>query len=158
MIEEPAKYAPMFVDAGADRISFHPEVVTDVAGTIGHIKSLGAGAGIAVHPDVSLDVARDHLEDLDVLLMMTVRPGFGGQAYIDAVTPKIAEATKMVQEAGLPVDIEVDGGVNLTTVDDAVGAGGEIIVAGSAVYDGIDAPAAAKRMREKLDRLAGEIA
>jgi ribulose-phosphate 3-epimerase len=153
MIEEPGKYAEVFVKAGADRISFHPETVADTAETIRIIRDLGAGAGIAVHPDVSIDVARDHLGDLDVLLMMTVRPGFGGQAYLDAVTPKISEARDMV--SGFAVDIEVDGGVNLSTVDAAVGAGGEIIVAGSAVFDGVDAPAAAQRMRARLDRLAG---
>lgn len=154
MIEEPDKYAEMFVKAGADRISFHPEVVADTNQTIELIRGLGAGPGIAVHPDVSLDVAREHLGTLDVLLIMTVRPGFGGQAYLDDVTPKIAQAKEMVQEALVPVDIEIDGGVNLSTVDGAVEAGGQIIVAGSAVFDGVDAPAAAKRMRERLDQLA----
>ena len=131
-------------EAGADRISFHPEVVTDTGETIGLIKELGVGAGIAVHPDVSLDVVREHLGDLEVLIIMTVRPGFGGQAYLHEVTPKITQAAQMVQEASVPVDIEVDGGVNPSTVDEAVGAGGQIIVAGSAVFDGVDAPAAAR--------------
>ncbi|HYI44906.1 MAG TPA: ribulose-phosphate 3-epimerase [Actinomycetota bacterium] len=153
MIEEPDKYAEVFFEAGADRISFHPEVVTDAGKTVELIKGLGAGAGIAVHPDVSLDAVREHLGNLDVLIIMTVRPGFGGQAYMHEVTPKITQAAQMVQEASVPVDIEVDGGVNPSTVDEAVGAGGQIIVAGSAVFDGVDAPAAAKRMRERLDQL-----
>jgi ribulose-phosphate 3-epimerase len=157
MIEEPDKYAEVFVDAGADRISFHPEVVQDTAKTIESIKGFGAGAGIAVHPDVSLDVVREHLSDLEVVIVMTVRPGFGGQAYLHEVTPKITQAAQMVQEAGVPVDIEVDGGVNPSTVDEAVGAGGQIIVAGSAVFDGVDAPTAAKRMRERLDQLGNAL-
>ncbi len=153
MIEDPAQYAASFVDAGADRISFHPEVVEDSAAMIDQIKSLGAGAGMAIHPDVPLDVARDHLADLDVLLVMTVRPGFGGQAYLSEVTPKIAAARAALQEAGVDADLEVDGGVNLSTVDAPVKAGANILVAGSAVFDGKDPGSAARRMRERLDGL-----
>jgi ribulose-phosphate 3-epimerase len=153
MIEEPARYVPRFVEAGARRVSFHPEVTDDVAGVIGGIRAAGAGVGIAVHPDVGLEHARAHVGDLDVVLMMTVRPGFGGQKFLDHVLPKIAEAREMVEGAGANADIEVDGGVNLSTVDDAVQAGAEIIVAGSAVFDGVDPAAAAKRMRERLDML-----
>jgi ribulose-phosphate 3-epimerase len=153
MIEDPARYARVFVEAGAARISFHPEVVDDVAAVIGLIREAGAGAGIAVHPDVGLEHARAHLDDLEVVLMMTVRPGFGGQKFLEQVLPKIAEAREMVDRAGANADIEVDGGVNLDTVDDAVTAGGEILVAGSAVFDGVDPAGAAKRMRERLDML-----
>src|SRR5687768_3981586 len=153
MIEDPGRFAASFVEAGADRISFHPEVVSDPREMIAAIKDLGAGAGLAIHPDVSLDVARPHLGDLDVLLVMTVRPGFGGQAYLGEVTPKIAAARALLQEAGSDADLEVDGGVNLTTVADPVQAGAEILVAGSAVFDGKDPVAAARRMRERLDEL-----
>jgi ribulose-phosphate 3-epimerase len=108
---------------------------------------------MAIHPDVSLDVASDHLNDLDVLLVMTVRPGFGGQAYLEEVTPKIAAARVALQEASSDADLEVDGGVNLSTVAAPVQAGAEILVAGSAVFDGKDPVAAARRMRERLDEL-----
>jgi ribulose-phosphate 3-epimerase len=155
MIEEPGRYAEAFVDAGANRISFHPEVVDDVGGLIEQIQKLGVGAGLAIHPDVEVDVAEPHIGELEVLLVMTVRPGFGGQAYLDEVTPKIAEAKKLVAASGSAVDIEVDGGVNLSTVERAVSAGGEILVAGSAVFDGKDAAVAASRMRAKLDELGG---
>ena len=153
MIEDPVRYAPAFVEAGADRISFHPEVVTDVSETIAAIRGMGAGPGLAIHPDVSIDVAEPHLADLDVLLVMTVRPGFGGQAYLDEVTPKIAEARKRLQNASSDADLEVDGGVNLSTVAEPVTAGAGILVAGSAVFDGKDPVAAARRMRERLDEL-----
>ena len=153
MIEDPMKYAGVFADAGADRISFHPEVVGDSAEVIAHLKSLGVGAGMAVHPDVEVEVIAEHLEALDVVLMMTVRPGFGGQSFLHQVVPKIRRAAQLLHEAGGGADIEVDGGVNLSTVDEAVAAGGQILVAGSAVFDGTDAVAAAKRMRERLDHL-----
>lgn len=153
MIEDPAKFAGAFVGAGAARVSFHPEVVEDPGAVIEAIRGSGAGAGIAVHPDVGLDAARTYLESLDVVLMMTVRPGFGGQRFLEGVIPKIAEAREMVDGAGVGADIEVDGGINADTVDGAVAAGGRILVAGSAVFDGVDAAAAARRMRERLDML-----
>ena len=153
MIEDPMKYAAVFAEAGADRISFHPEVVRDSGEVIAHLKELGVGPGMAVHPDVDVEVIVPHLEALDVVLMMTVRPGFGGQSFLHQVVPKIRRAAELLHGAGGGADIEVDGGVNLTTVDEAVDAGGRILVAGSAVFDGADASAAAKRMRERLDHL-----
>jgi ribulose-phosphate 3-epimerase len=153
MISDPAKYAGVFATAGADRISFHPEVVSDPGEVVQVIGSTGAGVGIAVHPDVPVSVIEDHLDDVQVVLMMTVRPGFGGQNFLDDVVPKITQASRLLQEAGrgADIDIEVDGGVNLQTVDRAIAAGGQILVAGSAIFDGVDAPAAAKRLRERLD-------
>ena len=154
MITDPEKYARSFADAGATRISFHPEVTEEPKTTIEAIRSAGCGVGIAVHPDVSLEAAARHLGDLDVVLMMTVRPGFGGQAFLDEVVPKIARAKSMVEEQGSAADIEVDGGVKLSTVDRCVEAGADILVAGSAIFDGEDPPAAASRLRKRLDALA----
>jgi ribulose-phosphate 3-epimerase len=156
MIQEPGRYAPEFVDAGADRISFHPEAVPDAGEVVEVIRSLGAGAGIAVHPDRALEIVTPYLQDLDVVLIMTVRPGFGGQSFLAEVVPKIAAARDLVQEAGVSADIEVDGGINLSTVDEAVAAGGRILVAGSAIFDGVDPPAAASRLKERLYELEGE--
>ena len=153
MIEDPLSYARVFAEAGADRISFHPEVVQDVGEVISHIREVGAGPGMAVHPDVPTEVIREHVGDLDVVLMMTVRPGFGGQAFMHDVVPKISAARDILTRASARADIEVDGGVKLSTVDDAVDAGADIVVAGSAVFDGADAAAAAKRMRDRLDEL-----
>ena len=156
MISDPVYYAEAFRSAGADRISFHPEVTDDPGRVVARLQELGVGAGIAIHPDVEVGVAEPHLGDLDVLLMMTVRPGFGGQAFLHEVVPKIDQARSLLTRADSGADIEVDGGVNLTTVDEAVAAGAEIVVAGSAVFDGKDPLAAATRMRERLDALARE--
>jgi ribulose-phosphate 3-epimerase len=156
MIDDPDRYAPIFIRAGADRISFHPEVVKDPATTIGIIRETGAGAGVAVHPDVYLETAAKHVEDVDVILMMTVRPGFGGQEFLQEVVPKIVQARSIVERSDHRPAIEVDGGIKLSTLDEAVGAGGEIIVAGSGIFDGVDPAAAAERLRARLDRLGAE--
>ena len=153
MITDPERYSPAFAEAGADRISFHPETVEDPGAVIEELRSLGVGPGMAIHPDMDESVAEPYLADLEVVLMMTVRPGFGGQSFLDEVLPKITSVKRMVEGSGSGADIEIDGGVNLSTVDRAVEAGGEIIVAGSAIFDGIDPPAAARRLRERLDRL-----
>lgn len=153
MIEDPLQYAVVFARAGATRISFHPEVVDDVGEVIGRIREAGAGPGLAVHPDIDVSVIEPYLGDLDVVLMMTVRPGFGGQAFLPQVLPKIRRAGELLTSAGATADVEVDGGVNLSTVDETVAAGAQILVAGSAVFDGKDAAAAARRMRDRLDEL-----
>ena len=156
MIENPLDFAQVFRDAGADRISFHPEVVDDVGRVVEHLRDIGVGPGIAVHPDVPVSVLEDHVADIDVVLMMTVRPGFGGQAFLHEVVPKIAAARDLLTRRGTGADIEVDGGVNLATVAEAVGAGADIVVAGSAVFDGKDAAVAAGKMRARLDELGRE--
>ena len=155
MITEPARYCLAFAEAGADRISFHPEVTEDPGGVIDSIRSAGAGAGVAIHPDVTIDVAAPHLEDVEVILVMTVHPGFGGQTFMDEMLPKISQARHLVTESGAGPRIEIDGGVNHSTVAGAVEAGGDILVAGSAVFDGVDPAAAARRMRATLDDLQG---
>jgi ribulose-phosphate 3-epimerase len=154
MIEDPDKYARAFVDAGATRISFHPEVVDDPSTTIRHLHDLGASAGLAIHPDIDLSVSDAHVNDVEVLLMMTVRPGFGGQSYLHEVTPKIADAKRLIESRGANAVIEVDGGVNMATIDEAVEAGAEIVVAGSAVFDGRDPAAAARKLRDRLNDLS----
>ncbi|MDQ4124379.1 MAG: ribulose-phosphate 3-epimerase [Actinomycetota bacterium] len=156
MIENPAKFAPVFADAGADRISFHPEVVDDPASVVDLIREAGAEPGLAVHPDCGLEWVERLLDRVAVVLMMTVRPGFGGQKFLAEVVPKIADARKLVDQAGSRADIEVDGGVNLDTIAQPVGAGADVLVTGSAVYDGRDPVAAAKRIRERLDMLVRE--
>ena len=155
MITDPSRYAPEFAAAGADRISFHPEVVDEPDAVIDELEALGVGAGLAVHPDVPISRVAPYVERLDVLLMMTVRPGFGGQKFLAEVLPKIIDAKRLIQEKGARADIEVDGGVNASTIDQVVEAGVDIVVAGSAIFDGLDAPVAAKKLRERLDVLAG---
>lgn len=158
MITDPVRFAPAFAAAGADRISFHPEVVDDPSEAVAAVAATGAGVGLAIHPDVGVEVIEQHLDDVRVVLMMTVRPGFGGQKFLDDVVPKITQAARLVEESdrAAEIDIEVDGGVNLDTLDRAVSAGGQIFVAGSAIFDGIDAAAAARRLRERLDAMEEE--
>jgi ribulose-phosphate 3-epimerase len=153
MITDPWKYAAGFVEAGADRITFHPEEVEDAATVIAGIHELGAGAGIAVLPDGKLGAVEQNLGDVDVVLMMTVRPGFGGQGFLREALPNVLRVRSMIQEQGSSADIEVDGGVKLPTLDAAVGAGGNILVSGSGIFDGVDAPAAARSLRHRLDQL-----
>jgi ribulose-phosphate 3-epimerase len=153
MISEPWKYAPDFAEAGADRITFHPEEVDDAAKVIAEIHRLGAGAGMAVLPNGSLEAVEQHLGEVDVVLMMTVMPGFGGQGFLSEALPNVVRVRRMVQERAPGADIEIDGGVKLPTLDAAVEAGGNILVSGSGIYDGVDAPAAARRLRHRLDEL-----
>jgi ribulose-phosphate 3-epimerase len=153
MIANPLPFIDRYARAGAARISFHPEAVEDVGEVVEAISGAGAGPGIAVHPDIDLAVIEDHLDALAVVLMMTVRPGFGGQSFMPEVLPKIEAAARMVKDRAAAAQIEVDGGVKLSNVADVVAAGAEILVAGSAIFDGIDAPAAAGGMRKVLDDL-----
>ena len=156
MITDPHRYARPFAEAGATRISFHPEVTPEPEAVIDAIRETRAEAGIAVHPDVALDAANRYLDDLAVVLMMTVRPGFGGQAFLEEVVPKIAAARRMVEKRGSTADIEVDGGVKLSNLARCVDAGADILVAGSAIFDGSDPPAAAQRFRTRLDAMNTE--
>lgn len=155
MISDPDAFAAEFVAAGADRVSFHPEVTDRPETVIETIRTAGAGAGLALHPDVGVDAAVEYVGEIEVVLMMTVRPGFGGQAFLPEVVPKIRDIVGRIQQDAriADIDVEVDGGVNLDTVDETVDAGGNIIVAGSAIFDGIDPPAAAKRLRARLEEL-----
>ena len=156
MISNPEKFLDVFAAAGATRICFHPETVADPARTIEKIRALGVGPGLAVHPDVDVEPLGGLFPDLDVVLMMTVRPGFGGQRFMPEVLPKIELARAMVQESTSHAEIEVDGGVNLETVDQTVGAGAQIVVAGSAIFDGVDPSSAAARLRSRLDELGAQ--
>ncbi len=156
MIEDPRTYGPTFVRAGAERISFHPEVTDDPGGVIGAIRDAGGKAGVAVHPDVGLEAAAQLVNEVAVILMMTVRPGFGGQDFLPEVVPKIAEAAALVGSAGADAQIEVDGGIKQENVARVVAAGADIVVAGSAIFDGRDAVAAARNMRRTLDDLEGD--
>ena len=156
MISEPEKFAPSFAEAGATRISFHPEVTADPGRTIGIIREAGSEAGIAVHPDIPVSVVEPHLDSVRVVLMMTVRPGFGGQSFLNDVVPKISEARDLLHRSSksAEIDIEVDGGVNLETLERTLEAGADIVVAGSAIFDGVDATAAAKRLSDRLEQYA----
>lgn len=136
MIDEPIRYIDDFVDAGADLISVHVEACRHLDRTIHAIKDRGVLAAAALNPATPLSVLEYILPELDMVLLMGVNPGFGGQKYIPYTTQKIRSLKKMIEEKGCQTDIEVDGGVNFGNVQEILDAGANIIVAGSAVFKG----------------------
>ena len=136
MINEPIRYVEEFKKAGADIITVHAEACSDLSGTIDKIHELGCKAGVSVNPGTQLDIIMDVIDKVDMVLLMTVNPGFGGQKYIDSVTPKIVEMRHILDEKGLDTDIEVDGGISVANVNTVLDAGANIIVAGSSGYRG----------------------
>lgn len=136
MIEQPERYIDAFADAGADLITIHAEACTHIDRTIHAIKDRGVLAGIALNPATPLCAIEHILAEVDMVLLMSVNPGFGGQKYIPYVTQKIRELRKMIEKTGKEIDIEVDGGVTLNNVQEIIDAGANIIVAGTAVFKG----------------------
>lgn len=136
MIEEPVRYVVEFADAGADLITVHAESCKHLDRTIERIKELGLLAGVALNPATPLSAVEYILPRVDMVLIMSVNPGFGGQKLIPYTISKIRKLKEMIEESGLKTDIEVDGGVNLENVTEVLDAGANIIVAGSAVFHG----------------------
>ncbi|WP_342044330.1 ribulose-phosphate 3-epimerase [Bacillus sp. OTU530] len=147
MIEQPDRYIPEFAKAGADIITVHVEACPHLHRTIQLIRSFGIKAGVVLNPHTPVSAIQHVLEDIDMVLLMTVNPGFGGQSFIHAVLPKIQEVSRMVRERGLQVDIEVDGGVNAETARLCVEAGANVLVAGSAIYNEKDRAQAIRVIR-----------
>jgi len=134
MIVEPDKYIEAFARAGADTIIVHTEAVPDLPRVLGQIRALGKRAAVAVNPGSPLDGVPDLLPQLDMVLLMTVNPGFGGQHFMESVIPKIRTLRAEIVRRGLDVDIEVDGGIAPATAPTVVEAGANVLVAGSAVF------------------------
>ncbi len=134
MIEPVDELAADFIKAGADLISFHPEASRHVHRSINAIKEAGCKVGLAINPATSLNVLDDVIEDLDLILLMSVNPGFGGQSFIPSTLNKISKVRKMINDSGKDIKLEVDGGVNLNTIADVAKAGADTFVAGSAIF------------------------
>lgn len=134
MIEEPEKYAEAFQKAGADILTVHYEACTHLHRNIQQIKGLGMKAGIALNPHTAVSLLKDVLADIDMVCLMSVNPGFGGQAFIPQTLNKIKELRNMIDEKGLNVDIEIDGGVTLANAKSIVDAGATVLVAGNTVF------------------------
>lgn len=134
MIEKPERYIEEFAKSGADLINFHIEATDDVEGTIELIRKTGKKAAITIKPNTPAEAVEPYLELVDMVLVMTVEPGFGGQKLIPECLDKVPVIRKMAEEKGLTIDIEVDGGINLENVQLALEAGANVIVAGSAVF------------------------
>ena len=150
MITDPDKYAPEFIKAGADWVSIHPDTCADPNATLRKIRQLGAKASIAVNPDVPLIKVAGCLADVDMILMMTVFPGFGGQAFIPDALPKIAEARKLIDGHKPSVLIEVDGGIKTDNIATVVHAGGEVIVSGSGIFKSSNYADTIRQMRQAV--------
>ena len=136
MIEKPERYIDEFVKCGADMITFHVEATEKSAEIIDAIHEKGIRAGISIKPNTPVEVLRPYLDKVDMILVMTVEPGFGGQAYIDFCTDKVRAVRKMVEESGRSIDIQVDGGINKENIGTVLEAGANVVVAGSAVFKG----------------------
>lgn len=134
MIAEPDRYVPAFAEAGADLVVVHAEAALHLHRTVQLIKSLGRKAGVALNPATPLDCLEYVLEELDLVLLMTVNPGFGGQSFIEACLPKIQALRGMLDRRGLETELEVDGGVKTDNIDRVSHAGADVFVTGSAVF------------------------
>jgi len=134
MIAEPDRYVQAFAEAGADLVVVHAEAALHLHRTVQLIKSLGRKAGVALNPATPLDCLEYVLEELDLVLLMTVNPGFGGQSFIEACLPKIQALRGMLDRRGLETELEVDGGVKTDNIDRISHAGADVFVAGSAVF------------------------
>lgn len=151
MITEPERYINEFVESGADIITFHVEATKEPEKVIDMIHEKGLRAGISVKPKTPLSAIEPFLEKIDMLLIMSVEPGFGGQAYIEGSTEKIRAAREMMKAHGLETDIQVDGGINLQNLPEVLEAGANIIVAGSSVFKG-DVAANVKEFLEIMNK------
>lgn len=147
MIENPDLYIESFANAGADYITVHVEACRHLHRTIGLIKSLGVKAGVVLNPATPVNTIQHVIKDIDMVLLMSVNPGFGGQSFIPEVLPKIREVKAMAEQFNPTLEIEIDGGVNEETAKLCIEAGANVLVAGSAIYDKSDRKAAIAAIR-----------
>jgi ribulose-phosphate 3-epimerase len=138
MIEDPDRWAPAYVEAGAGSVTFHVEAAAAPVRLAREIRAQGARAGLALKPATPIEPYEDLLAELDMILVMTVEPGFGGQAFLDVCVPKIRRTRRLLDKHGLDLWLQVDGGVSLETIERCAEAGADVFVAGSAVYKADD--------------------
>jgi len=148
MIENPDQYIPDFARVGADIIVVHAEAVRHLHRTVQLIKSLGKKAGVSLNPATSLSALDVILPDLDLVLLMTVNPGFAGQSFIESSLPKIVELRHRIDTLGLPIELEVDGGVKVDNIEMIAAAGADVFVAGSAVFGTKDYHSTISQLKE----------
>lgn len=150
MINEPIRYIEDFVRAGADIITIHVEACSDVKETIDRIKAFGVKAGITLNPDTPVSAIEPYMQYVDMVLIMSVNPGFGGQKFITNTLDKVKEVKALLGEKELDIDIEIDGGINIENLPSALEAGANVIVAGSAIFNG-DAHANVCKFKEIMN-------
>jgi len=152
MIEEPERWAPAYAEVGARNVTIHAEAVRAPVRTLRAIRAAGARAGLAVNPGTPVEHVTDLLSEIDMLLLMTVEPGFGGQHFLDIVLPKLRQARDLIARSGGSVWLQVDGGVDEETIERCAEAGADVFVAGSAVYGADDPAAAVQALRQQAEQ------
>ncbi|HEY0905305.1 MAG TPA: ribulose-phosphate 3-epimerase [Marmoricola sp.] len=155
MIEDPDRWAPGYAEAGAGSVTFHVEAATDPVRLARDLRSKGARASMALKPATGIDEHAHVLRDLDMLLVMTVEPGFGGQTFMDSCLPKIRRTRELISAAGLELWLQVDGGVSLDTIERCAEAGADVFVAGSAVFRADDPDAMVTALRDRAIAVSG---
>ena len=156
MVTEPERYIQDFVNCGADSITVHAEACEDLERTIERIKDAGVKVGVSIKPATPVNDISHMLEDVDMVLVMTVQPGFGGQKYMDECTEKIQELRELIDKENLNVDIEVDGGINEGTIETVMKAGANIFVAGSWVFGG-DIDQNVRHIQKQIEEIGDRI-
>ena len=136
MISPVEKYIKAFADAGSDIITLHPEATDNLKRTVQTVKSFGKKAGVSLNPKTPISALMDVINDIDLILIMSVNPGFAGQSFMGEVLPKVTELRKMINDKKLKIDIEIDGGINFETAPLAVKAGANILVSGTTIFSG----------------------
>ncbi|PZG12309.1 ribulose-phosphate 3-epimerase [Nonomuraea aridisoli] len=152
MIADPDRWAPQYAEAGAGSVTIHAEAAKAPIRTLREIRSLGARAGLALNPATPVEPYADLLGEIDMMLLMTVEPGFGGQKFLDVVLPKVRRARELVERHGGRIWLQVDGGVDAGTIERCAEAGADVFVAGSAVYGASDPQAAVDALRAAANR------
>ncbi len=155
MIEDPDRWAPAYAEAGAGSVTFHAEAAAAPVRLARALRSAGARAGLALRPATPVEPYLDLLPEIDMLLVMTVEPGFGGQGFLDVVLPKLRRAARAVRESDADVWLQVDGGVSADTIERCAEAGADVFVAGSAVYGASDPAAAVEALRAAASAASG---
>ncbi|MBI4940236.1 MAG: ribulose-phosphate 3-epimerase [Actinobacteria bacterium] len=148
MIEDPDRWAPVYADAGARSVTFHAEAARAPVRLARELRALGVRAGLGLKPATPIEPYLDLLPEFDMILVMTVEPGFGGQPFLDVCLPKVRRTREAIASSGLDVWLQVDGGVSEDTIERCADAGADVFVAGSAVYGADDAAGQIKRLRE----------
>lgn len=151
MIENPDLYIPQFAEEGADIITVHQEAVPHLHRTVQLIKSLGKKAGVSINPATPVSTLDVILEEIDLVLVMSVNPGFGGQSFIESCLPKIESLRRLIDQRGLQVELEVDGGVKTDNISRIAAAGADVFVAGSAVFNSEDYAATIRELKQQGD-------
>ncbi|MFC5752466.1 ribulose-phosphate 3-epimerase [Actinomadura rugatobispora] len=152
MIEDPDRWAPQYAEAGAGSVTIHAEAAKAPVRTLRAIRSAGARAGLGINPATPVEPYEDILGEIDMLLLMTVEPGFGGQKFLDVVLPKVRRARALIGDR--PVWLQVDGGVSAETIERCAEAGADVFVAGSAVYGAEDPAEAVRKLRGQAEKAA----